>query len=580
MRYSALKIALVAILSLALVCAPHLFTQMGSAQTPGPTPCGTSDNAAKNNIKYAMYFMSKPQDGGECAMTVKDGRIVPSASVTNPGMTCPDMAAWKVFAEAIKQQFWRNWAADQETWPGVGCPNGDKKCAATQPLPLCATGTKPDSPAAKQCCVPGNRNNPGYKDGDGYPFKYCPYFPGDNITDGSAPLRRGGLPSKAHLPGFALAPEMKAALIAEEPGRIIRQSMSEIVFRNKPMFDYIFTNNLYNQEGIIDVYNRNNNNISSKGTSGAPYRIENRLQAISEIDLPAAAIMIKSDWINKAVADKVGLKEDPNNPYIKMNILTPQTDNNGTILTPGEHWLIAIHVSSKDTPNWVWATFEHVNNPGRCDFTGCNDSYGYTSSDTVLSGQSMNYTMPFIKCDDLPIAGYVFDTAKQYPGGKINSKPGGLDSIFRGLGIGTGTSDITSLNPTPADKAWRSYRLKGTQVNFTDSMGRATRLGNSVTEGGFVSSSSCISCHARAGTNGNGTLPPVLGVFVNQTSESGYLESYNGTPNPDWYHHSGQPPRVDTLQTDFIWGFLNANLIKPSPGLKAPPPQIRQRREP
>jgi hypothetical protein len=34
------------------------------------------------------------------------------------------------------------------------------------------------------------------------------------------------------------------------------------------------------------------------------------------------------------------------------------------------------HISSKDIPNWIWATFEHVGNPGRCDYTGCNDSYG------------------------------------------------------------------------------------------------------------------------------------------------------------------------------------------------------------
>lgn len=61
MRSFALKI-MVASLSLALVGAPHFFTQIGSAQTPSPTPC-----AATNNIKYAMYFMSKPQNGGECS---------------------------------------------------------------------------------------------------------------------------------------------------------------------------------------------------------------------------------------------------------------------------------------------------------------------------------------------------------------------------------------------------------------------------------------------------------------------------------------------------------------------------------
>ncbi|MGG7381499.1 hypothetical protein ACQ7B2_23090, partial [Escherichia coli] len=69
-------------------------------------------------------------------------------------------------------------------------------------------------------------------------------------------------------------------------------------------------------------------------------------------------------------------------------------DNNADIFKPGVHWLVAFHVSSKDTPNWVWATFEHVNNLGRCDYTGCNDSYGYRSADRVPPGRETNFTAP------------------------------------------------------------------------------------------------------------------------------------------------------------------------------------------
>ena len=42
------------------------------------------------------------------------------------------------------------------------------------------------------------------------------------------------------------------------------------------------------------------------------------------------------------------------------------------------------------------------------------------------------------------------------------------------------------------------YRLKGAQVDFTDRTGRPTIVGNSITEAGFVSTSSCITCHAWA----------------------------------------------------------------------------------
>lgn len=586
MKLSTLKASVAGIVSLTLILIPLVISQQGNAQSTSasasPTQCGTPPNVAGNSIKYVMYFMSKPQDAVECSMSARGGNVTFAASLTNPGMTCPDMNAWRLYGEAVKQEFWRNWAADQETWPGVNCPNGDPNCQPTSPLPLCAASIKPNSPAAKNCCIPGSKTNPGYDDKT-YPFKFCPYFPGDHVANASLKNhhRRGTLPSKAHAPLFSMKPEMLRSLAMDDPGRDIRQSMAEVVFRNEPMFNYIFVNNLYHQEGVIDVYNRNNNNISNSQTrtSGAPYHVQNGKTAISEIDLPVASIMIKSNWIDREVAAKMGLKDDPNNPYIKMNI-NPVIDNNGTISQTREHWLVSFHVSSKDTPQWAWATFEHVNNPGRCDYTGCNDSYGYTSADTVAAGQARNYTTPLLKCDDLPIAGYIFDTGKSYPGGAITS---GLDKFFDGMGIGT--RDNKTLNPTPADKAWRSYRLKGTQVNFTDSMGRPTHLGNSVTEGGFVSSSSCITCHARAGADGGGTLPPVLGVFINEVSEAGYLQSARGTPDPDWYHHSGQPPTLETLQTDFVWGFLAANSLKtPSPNsnaveVKTPPPTIRQRRQ-
>ncbi len=43
---------------------------------------------------------------------------------------------------------------------------------------------------------------------------------------------------------------------------------------------------------------------------------------------------------------------------------------------PVPYALVAMHVISKMVPNWSWATFEQVNNPGRCDILGCVDSFG------------------------------------------------------------------------------------------------------------------------------------------------------------------------------------------------------------
>jgi hypothetical protein len=51
-------------------------------------------------------------------------------------------------------------------------------------------------------------------------------------------------------------------------GRKIRQAMAEVVFRNKSLFNYVFQNDLYNQEGVLKIVLKNDGNIRS----GAPYR--------------------------------------------------------------------------------------------------------------------------------------------------------------------------------------------------------------------------------------------------------------------------------------------------------------------
>lgn len=522
-------------------------------------PCGGSGDS----LKFVGWLASKPRDHASCAMRVENGKIVIDAAVGSPAASCPDMLSWRVFADVVSQEFWKSWAADEYTWPNV------------QPYPLCGSGV-----AASKCCNPASASNPGWDDASN-PAKFCPYFPGDHMeSHPSGPLRRAAPPSKAHHPLFATHLEVRARLDAlradPDPGRKIRQSMAELVFRNRPMFEYVFENDLYNQEGIAKVFENHEANLRG----GAPYRQRQRPGALTEIDFPLDAIMIKSNWINAHRAEALGLRDDPARPHVKMNILTPVTDNNGTILEPGIHWLVAFHVSTKDTPNWLWATFEHADNPGRCDYTGCNDSYGFASPDAVATVQADNFTASKTRCDDLLLPGWVWDTGTRYAGGAIKE---GLAAVFRDLSIGTRAN--TTGTPTRYDTAWSSYRLKGSQTNFVDSMGRPTSLGNSVTEGGFVQTSSCITCHARASTDGHGTIPLPLGVFVTEASEKGYLQSARGTPSPDWYNRSAQPPGTLALQTDFVWGFLSALCLDPACGsgcpntpsscaaVEAPPPQ-------
>jgi len=245
----------------------------------------------------------------------------------------------------------------------------------------------------------------------------------------------------------------------------------------------------------------------------------------------------------------------------------------------GVHYLMSFHIFSKDIPLWVWATFEHKDNPGRCDYTGCNDSFGF--SKTVEGGagnrQKSNYTVPHQVSDHLADSNMVLHSDLRYGAGE---KSEDLQELFRYFDIATDGAGKSGLHPKESDFAWQNYRLKGSQVDFTDHQGRATHLGNSITEAGFMSQSSCVGCHSRAGVamkisketdagllfQGGGDTFLVsesadffhLGVFEPALSEFGYEQSHEGTPVHDWFYDDNSDFELQVLQTDFVWGFLNA----------------------
>ncbi|MDP5138025.1 hypothetical protein ORJ04_18910, partial [Rheinheimera baltica] len=53
-----------------------------------------------------------------------------------------------------------------------------------------------------------------------------------------------------------------------------------------------------------------------------------------------------------------------------------------------------------------------------------------------------------------------------------------------------------------------------------------------------------------------------LSVFETSLSDFGYFRSHNGIPNPAWYYRdNNSSPEMEVMQTDFIWGFLNAQPV-------------------
>lgn len=128
--------------------------------------------------------------------------------------------------------------------------------------------------------------------------------------------------------------------------------------------------------------------------------------------------------------------------------------------------LVAFHIISKLVPNWTWATFEQEDNPGRCDVIGCRDGFG----------AEVPYVAP-----RSPV-----ESRTHYPD---CAKSAALKALFAKAHI---------------DPAFVHYCLKGAQADFTDATGLAIRVGNSVTEQGFVAQASCMTCHGRAAFDASG----------------------------------------------------------------------------
>lgn len=516
-------------------------------------PAGTLQAEEQpNHIDFATWFQSDIRDTPECELTYRDGRYDFGPNVTNPALSCPDSFAWKLFTHVVRAGFWENWSSDKQTWP-------------SDPWPRCGNGN-----TATNCCAALESSN------ESQPV-HCPVFPG--ATSG-VPEHILETPAMAHsLPMAMAARGAVSGLWSEVPDSlkavVIGDLQKELVHRNQPMMDYIFDRQMYHVEGLKAVYQAHTEKLGTY----APYRPKildpdgtfGQPQVTAFVEFPISSIVVKSNWMSLENARNAGLDPDnPDHPYIKMDLVPKPdgADSHSRSLKAEPHILIAFHIVSKDLPNWFWSTFEHAANPGRCDWTGCNDSFGHASitapqvDSEGLQGPAANYVPPhqLKKIGDNRAA--VFDLAKTYADD---------DRITPALGnllAATQIADAPQINrsgrPAPQDKAWRSYRLKGSQTGFVSSTGRPTLLGNSVTEAGLVNSSSCISCHARAAIDAHGQLP--LGMRVSHLNHVGISESATGTPEEAWFYVNAyygvngenQATAVRSVQADFVFGFRNA----------------------
>lgn len=156
-----------------------------------------------------------------------------------------------------------------------------------------------------------------------------------------------------------------------------------------------------------------------------------------DVDFPGGSVLVKAAW------KPIGEGETGRFHWRREN---------GRLLG-----LTALHLTSKILPGWFWATFEHVDNPGRAAVAH-RDPFGLDGGEPSAA----------------------------------------LLALMREAGL------------DPA--VWANYRLDGTQTEYIDLAGAPIVLANSVIEAGFTALSSCRTCHVRATIGERGQRLPFATV--------------------------------------------------------------------
>jgi hypothetical protein len=266
--------------------------------------------------------------------------------------------------------------------------------------------------------------------------------------------------------------------------------IAEEVRRNRDAFNFIVNNGLYTQLGLQNAF------------------------AGPAIDFPTSAIELKLDWVPEPTLIKWLNTNNVQTPpgFVKQNYYT--VVSGGTTYA-----LLSMHISTKQLPNWLWATFEHQLNPGRCDTMGCFDQFGVTGSNTAIA------PLP------TPQPGAV---QNQYP---ACAKSQALAAMFSAGGLAS---------------VWNNYCLKATQIDFLSTqngtIGQPVIDGDSVIERITadvpIANSSCITCHAYAAVAANGCV---------SLKDNPGLASPGPIGSVNWNY-------LKTQKTyDFVWGVINLN---------------------
>lgn len=272
------------------------------------------------------------------------------------------------------------------------------------------------------------------------------------------------IPNARHIVGGKMVPLTDPAASA--------QRLTEIRM-NRLAFDYIRARELYNLDGQL------------------------RTVTTGQVTFPAGATEVKAKWRP--------IRGDEQARYHTLKVRFAD----GTERLYG---LTALHIVAKDLPQWLWATFEHVDNPTLPDA----DGWQLPSNDHFACAGE-----PSTACNQAP----------------------------RGIGL--------------EQTVWQNYRLRGTLTRFVDASSRPLLLANSELEAGMQHSSSCITCHARSSlavVDGTPLRLPVFDMSSTGAAPAALNErrGYVGQPSARWFENPGTVGRPLFQQLDFVWSLSKA----------------------
>lgn len=301
----------------------------------------------------------------------------------------------------------------------------------------------------------------------------------------SSPLISTSLPSR-------LKPGQLGPLIAP-PGTI---PTSDETRMNRSTHETVRTKNLYSVEGLEEA---------ALAARAAGSRMAVAFEQSSK--------EVKARWIRLRACD------------LDQNCSEKRRYHWRTVQTaegPRVFGLIALHIITKDLPNWFWTDFGHID---------CEKPEGECAHPSV---------------DGAPAETPLADPTTVKTQGK---------------------------HPQTIGSKWEYYRLRGVQIDFVTSTGVNVVLSNPVIEATFQRTSTCMSCHAsatvgirgeasetgtslprfagqkkfvlNAGSQSNDLGPPRCERFVNKAESEPFTVPCNGP-------FEGEAKTI-YFQTDFLW---------------------------